>query len=96
MRQAVGARIELAVAQLFAFEYRRHRGRALLHLRRKQLRQRRSRQRAGGRVPLRQNGVALSGGEDRKLADRALRIPQRILQQPHKPPRQHFHTRALE
>ena len=74
MRQLARARIELAVAQPLILEHHRNRLRRARHLRRKQLRQRRARDRTRGGVPLPQDGVTLPGAQNVELADRLIRI----------------------
>ena len=59
MRQLVGARIQLPIAELLTRKHNRNRVRRLGRLRRKQLRQRRTRQRTRSRVPLLQQRAPL-------------------------------------
>ena len=96
MRQLARACIELAVAQPLILEHHRIRLRRARHLRRKQLRQRRHRDRTRGGVPLPQDGVTLPSAQNVELADRTIRVGNRALQQPHQPARNRLHARAIE
>ena len=96
MRQLARARIELPIAETLILEHHRGRRGALRHLRRKQLRQGRSRDRSCGVVPLPQDRVPLGGGENLQAADRPPGIGNRRLQQPDQARGNGLHARALE
>ena len=96
MRQLVGARIELTIAEALVLEHHRDGVGALVDLGLEQLRQGGRWNRTGGVVPLAQDGVALLGRENVEAADRPLRLRNRRLQQPNQPARQRLNARAIE
>ena len=77
MRQPARARIELAVAQPLVLEHHRVRLGRARNLRRKQLRQGRTRHRPRRRVPLPQDGVTLIGAENVQPPDQLVWICKR-------------------
>ena len=104
MRQPVGVGVERRVAQHAVLEDHRRGIRRAPSLRGKQRRQRRRRaigririrQRMPGVVPEPQDGVALRRIEDRKAAQRAIRIGNRGRQQPNQALAQRHHRGFIE
>ena len=96
MRQLIGARIELTVAEAVLLEHHRDGVGAPGDLGLEQLRQGRGGNRMGGVVPLPQDGVALLSRENVEAADRPLRLRHRRLQQPNQPTCQRRNARPVE
>src|SRR5207248_2978693 len=76
--------------------YHRHRIRRPLHLRRKQLRHRRTRHKARRVVPIPQDRLPLVRGEDLNTAERTIGIGNYSLQQPNKPLRKPLNALLLK
>src|SRR5215471_3759532 len=96
MRQLVGATLKLPVAELLIPKHDRNRVRRRSRLRRKQLRQRRSRQHALRRVPILQDRAPLRRRQNLQPTNRDLGRRNRCLQQTNKPPRQNLNACPLE
>ena len=95
-RQLARARIELAITQPLILEHRRDRIRRLGNLRRKQLRQARSRHRPRRVVPMLQDPMPLLSRENIDAANRPIGSANRRRQQPDQPLRQRLHCAAIK
>ena len=96
MRQLIGARIELGVAEALLVAHHGDRVGRAGGLRGEQLRQGGGPHRVGGVVPAVQDRAALLGGQNVEAADRPLGLRHRRLQQPNEPRRHRLHAGAVE